>query len=58
MNEPQTYRDVQGLEEKFIDAGDAVRLEMLASGEAPATDRLIYLALQAIARTLRGEPLA
>lgn len=57
MTEPETYADIQALEEKFIDAGDAERLRMLASGEAPASDRLLYLALQALARTARGEPL-
>lgn len=44
-------------EEQFILAGDAERLQMLADGIAPATDRILYLALQSLARMVRGEPL-
>lgn len=57
MIECETYQDIADLEEKFIDAGDAERLRMLAVGEAPATDRVIVIALQALARTARAEPL-
>lgn len=57
METDQTYQDLADREEKFIESGDAERLRMLATGEAPATDRLIYLALQSLARTARGEPL-
>jgi hypothetical protein len=37
-------------EEEFIMASDLDRLKMLARGQAPATDRLVYLALQSLAR--------
>jgi len=56
-DEIDTYADVQALEEKFINAGDVARAEMLASGEAPATDRLIYLGQQSLARIALGRPL-
>lgn len=57
MAEPQTYQDVQDIEDRFVAASDAERLRMLADGEAPASDKVVYIALQAIARTMRGEPL-
>ena len=41
---------VQSREEAFIMASDLDRLKMLASGVAPATDRIVYLALQSLAR--------
>lgn len=37
-------------EEEFIMASDLDRLKMLANGQAPATDRIVYLALQSLAR--------
>jgi len=52
MTEPETYADVQALEEKFINASDLDRLSQLANGEAPATDRLRYLAGQTLARAV------
>jgi hypothetical protein len=41
---------VQEREEEFIMASDLDRLKMLANGQAPATDRIVYLALQSLAR--------
>jgi hypothetical protein len=41
---------VQEREEEFIMASDLDRLKMLASGQAPATDRIVFLALQSLAR--------
>lgn len=55
--EPQTYADVQALEEAFINASDAERLRMLADGQFSPTDRIMPLAVQALARTALGEPL-
>lgn len=56
-DEIDTYADVQALEEKFIESSDVARAEMLANGEAPATDRLIYLGQQSLARIALGRPL-
>jgi hypothetical protein len=56
-DEIDTYADVQALEEKFIESSDHDRLVMLANGEAPATDRLIYLGQQSLARALLNQQL-
>lgn len=50
MGKMTSLADTQALEEKFINASDHDRLVMLANGEAPATDRLIYLGQQSLAR--------
>lgn len=48
---------VQEREDRFIHASDHDRLVMLANGEAPATDRLIYLGQQSLARALLNQQL-
>lgn len=56
--EPQTYADVQALEEAFINAGDMERAEMLADGKFSPTDRIMPLADQSLARIVLGRPLS
>lgn len=41
---------VQEREDAFIHASDIDRLKQLANGQSPATDRIVYLALQSLAR--------
>jgi len=52
-----TYADVQAQEEAFIEASDAERLRMLADGQFAPTDRIMPLAVQALARIALGRPL-
>ena len=57
MSEPQTYQEVADLQELFIAAGDTERLRMLADGEVPASDRIVVVAVQTLARIALGQPL-
>lgn len=56
-DEIDTYADVQELEEKFINASDMERAEMLADGRFSPTDRIMPLASQSLARIALGRPL-
>ena len=51
------FADMQERELQFIEASDDERLRLLSIGQAPATDRMIYLALQALARVILAQPL-
>jgi hypothetical protein len=44
-------------EEAFINASDRDRLTMLANGQAPATDRILFLADQTLARAILNQQL-
>jgi hypothetical protein len=44
-------------EEAFINASDRDRLTMLANGQAPATDRILFLADQTLARAILNQKL-
>jgi hypothetical protein len=44
-------------EETFINASDKDRLTMLANGQAPATDRILFLANQTLARAILNQKL-
>lgn len=57
MGEVTETSDRQEREEKFIAASDIDRLSMLASGQAPATDRIVYLAQQTLARAILNDKL-
>jgi hypothetical protein len=49
--------DQQERELAFINASDKDRLTMLANGQAPATDRVQFLADQTLARALLNQQL-
>lgn len=52
------YNDsIKAREIAFMDASDEVRLEMIADGCVPLTDRVLGVAVQVVARKLLGRPL-
>jgi hypothetical protein len=52
-----TLSDLHEREEAFINASDRDRLTMLANGQAPATDRVMFLADQTLARAILNQKL-
>lgn len=56
-DETDTYQEVADMEERFINAGDMERAEMLADGLFSPSNRVMALADQSLARIALGRPL-